>query len=190
MIIFKNKILEYIKESSKFGPSKFKFDYLGSILNVLSKIREAATPSLLYLVFHDYEEVRIEAMELLEEIKDPKAIMPLFVLWLVTDWYRPTDALKAIDRHWFKRKEIKAFVPQLIQALGKDEETSIKIESPLVKSLIKSSSIRIDLRTAKEALEKITRQSYGNDVQKWQQWWESNKVTYEKDPKNQSKEKI
>jgi HEAT repeat protein len=94
-----------------------------------------------------------QAAEALGKIKDPRAVKPLIIL------------LK--DKHSFVRGIV-------VKALGEMSDPCA-IE-PLITVLKDQNSV--NRYWAREALEKITGENFGDDPEKWQQWWGQNRESF------------
>ena len=135
--------------------------------------------------------IRQTAAEILGRLKDPRAIGPL-ILALVDEASEVQEAvfeaLKSFPG-WEKSDEANRVVPELIvvlqdqrkdpevrknaaEALGKIKDP--KAVEPLITTLKdKDSEVRWH---AAEALEKITKEHFGREVAKWEEWLKKQKA--------------
>jgi len=135
--------------------------------------------------------IRQTAAEILGRLKDPRAIGPLIVA-LVDEASEvreaASEALKSFPG-WGKSDEANRVVPELIvvlqdqrkdpevrknaaEALGKIKDP--KAVEPLITTLKdKDSEVRWH---AAEALEKITKEHFGREVAKWEEWLKKQKA--------------
>jgi HEAT repeat protein len=103
----------------------------------------------------EYRDLRMSAIWTLGKVKDPRAAEALINALRHKDPLMREKAAEALG----ETKDMKAVEP-LIAVLKNDEETCREI--------------------AAKALEKITGKDFGQDLDKWQKWWEQNKGTIRK----------
>ena len=147
-------------------------------------------------------EANVAAAEALGEIGDPRATRPLVVaLTAFTTSLREAarKALTKIDPNWPRSEAAREAIPELIATLENDDWTLWEFSAtvlgeigdsraiePLISKLENSNQwpvrddTRRELRQAmSRALAEITGEGFGEDAEKWLQWWKQKGRTNE-----------
>jgi hypothetical protein len=127
------------------------------VINALVKIGKPAVEPLIVALNEEHSYVRWGAAKALGQIKDPRAIEPLFAV-LQTIPLCPVGY--EIDVRWC-----------LIWALAELKDN--RLVEPLIE-LLKSKETVARWKAA-SYLYSITGQKFGDDAPNWQEWWEENK---------------
>ncbi|MCD5401319.1 HEAT repeat domain-containing protein, partial [candidate division NPL-UPA2 bacterium] len=153
----------------------------------LGKIGKPAVEPLIAALKDEDSDVRESAATALWKIGDPRAVTPLITALGDEDERVRRNAAEALGRIGDPRA-----VEPLIAAL-RDEDSDVRESAALalgktrdpraVKPLI--AALRDEDRDVREsaawALEEITGKYFGEDVARWQKWWEENKEAFLKE---------
>ncbi|HOQ32042.1 MAG TPA: HEAT repeat domain-containing protein [Candidatus Hydrogenedens sp.] len=163
----KKKVLEALNEGgieSLISKLKDKdTNIVEAAVEALGKMKDPRAIEPLIEILNKEEEgdILVKTIDALIEIEDPKVISPLI----------STLNHKDIGTRWF--------ACQIIEKLARKGIIDYQAVEPLILILKKDSKYVIKegfpYNAAEEALKVITGQDFGEDIQKWELWWEVHK---------------
>jgi len=163
----KKKVLEALNEGgieSLISKLKDKdTNIVEAAVEALGKMKDPRAIEPLIEILNKEEEgdILVKTIDALIEIEDPKVISPLI----------STLNHKDIGTRWF--------ACQIIEKLARKGIIDYQVVEPLILILKKDSKYVIKegfpYNAAEEALKVITGQDFGEDIQKWELWWEVHK---------------
>lgn len=155
-----------------------------------SEAAKKAIPELVSALNDENPKVRVNAGQTLKRI-GKESIKYLLTALRHKDWKtqrRAEAILNIIDPNWYVGDDAKRAVPDFIAAL-KDENEAVRLGAVVVLGKIQDDRVIKPLIdslddeflyarvNARKALEKITGKGFGNDLEKWLNWWKENKET-------------
>lgn len=156
----------------------------GTAIKVLVKIGKPAVEPLISTLGDNNSEIRELSALALGKINDTRAVEPLIKLLNDKEWMVRFTAVRALA----EIKDTRAVAP--IIAILDDENTEVgkqaaralgKIKDPqAIEPLIKylKNMYFFSREQARNSLKEITGCDFGQDIEKWQDWWEKSKDTF------------